>query len=94
MELNLVNRHGLGVWLEKREFGSSAGPVSPSCPGVDSTVSSMVPTDIYRHYCTEEFFLRDKIGKHNLLKDCLAPAKRTEDTTRAGKWENLKVALL
>lgn len=47
MELNLVNRHGLGVWLEKREFGSSAGPVSPSCPGVDSIVSSMVPTQMF-----------------------------------------------
>lgn len=47
MELNLVNRHGLGVWLEKREFGSSAGLVSPSCPGVDPTVSSMVPTQMF-----------------------------------------------
>lgn len=33
--------------LEKREFGSSAGLVSPSCPGVDPTVSSMVPTQMF-----------------------------------------------
>lgn len=84
--------HPWGVAWEDGEFGAVLGLypqfLSPLCPGVDPMVSSVVPSQRFMD-CWIIKPLKNLFGaikqssKRQFLKDCLAAAKRTEDTAGA-----------
>ena len=88
-----MNGHALGVWLEKMEslvamLGLYPHFLSLPCLGVDPTVSSMVPAQRFMDCWIIKplknlFGAIKQTGKQHFMEDCLAAAKRTEDTAGA-----------